>query len=102
MNGSPNRSTPSSPKTAGRLVLVAPIRLYQRIVSPLIGPRCRFHPSCSEYAVQAIVRHGPLRGLYLAVRRVLRCHPWNPGGIDDVPVAFAWRRTTSSDLREAA
>lgn len=72
-------------------VLVAPIRAYQRLVSPLLGPRCRFHPSCSEYAAQSILRHGPLRGIYLAVRRILRCHPWNPGGMDRVPDRFSWR-----------
>ena len=74
-------------------VVVAPIRLYQRLISPLLGARCRFHPSCSEYAAQAIVRHGPIKGIYLGVRRILRCHPWNPGGIDEVPETFAWRRT---------
>jgi hypothetical protein len=67
--------------------LVAPIRLYQRWISPLLGARCRFYPSCSEYAAQAITTHGPFRGLGLAVRRLLRCHPWNAGGIDEVPPA---------------
>jgi putative membrane protein insertion efficiency factor len=71
--------------------LVAPIRLYKRLISPLLGPRCRFYPSCSDYAMTAILRHGPLRGLYIAVRRLLRCHPWNPGGVDHVPETFAWR-----------
>jgi uncharacterized protein len=85
-------------------VLVAPIRAYQRTISPLLGARCRFYPSCSEYFAQAILRHGPLRGAYLGVRRVLRCHPWNPGGFDDVPETFAWRRQTeiSSNTQEAA
>ena len=73
-------------------VMVAPIRAYQRIVSPLLGARCRFYPSCSEYAATALLRHGPVRGAYLAVRRLLRCHPWNPGGTDEVPAAFTWRR----------
>jgi putative membrane protein insertion efficiency factor len=81
-------------------LLVAPIRVYQRTISPLIGPRCRFHPSCSEYAAQAILRWGPVRGIYLGVRRLLRCHPWNPGGFDDVPETFTWRRP--SKMREAA
>jgi len=66
-------------------LLVAPVRLYQVAVSPLLGPRCRFYPSCSSYAVQALRRHGPLRGTALALWRVLRCHPWNPGGVDPVP-----------------
>jgi uncharacterized protein len=66
-------------------VLVAPIRLYQLIISPLLGPRCRFYPSCSAYAVEALTRHGALRGSWLAIRRLARCHPWNPGGVDPVP-----------------
>lgn len=70
-----------------RRALVLPIRGYQMFVSPLLGPRCRFYPSCSAYAVEAITTHGVLRGLYLAVRRLLRCHPWNPGGLDPVPPA---------------
>ena len=82
--------------------LVAPIRLYQRLISPLLGARCRFHPSCSEYAAGAILRHGPLRGIYLGVRRVLRCHPWNSGGIDEVPEVFAWRRSPSEERKAAA
>lgn len=61
------------------------IRVYQLVLSPLLGPRCRFHPSCSHYAAQAIARHGALRGSALAVRRVARCHPLNPGGYDPVP-----------------
>jgi putative membrane protein insertion efficiency factor len=66
-------------------LLVLPIRAYQLLVSPLLGPRCRFYPSCSSYAVQALRVHGPLRGTWLAGRRLLRCHPWNPGGPDPVP-----------------
>ncbi|MDJ0815691.1 MAG: membrane protein insertion efficiency factor YidD [Desulfobacterales bacterium] len=61
------------------------IRAYQFILSPILGPACRFYPSCSEYAHQAIMRYGPIKGLYLAVRRVLRCHPFHPGGVDPVP-----------------
>ena len=75
--------------------LVAPIRLYQRLVSPLLGSRCRFYPSCSEYSAQAILRFGVLRGLYLGTRRLLRCHPWNPGGFDYLPRRFSWRRGPS-------
>ncbi len=80
--------------TAGAVarLFVLPIRLYQRAVSPLLGERCRFYPSCSEYAARAILRHGALRGTYLGARRLLRCHPWNAGGIDDVPDDFSWRR----------
>ena len=65
--------------------LSLPIRLYQRLLSPLLGPRCRFYPSCSHYALQASHQHGPLRGSALAAGRILRCHPLNPGGYDPVP-----------------
>ncbi|TMI77304.1 MAG: membrane protein insertion efficiency factor YidD [Bacillati bacterium ANGP1] len=67
-----------------RLLLVL-IRAYQRFISPYTPPSCRFSPSCSSYAAEAIARHGPWRGARLAVRRLLRCHPWNPGGYDPVP-----------------
>ena len=66
-------------------VLVLPIRGYQRFISPLFPPVCRFYPSCSAYAVDALRVHGALRGLWLAVRRIARCHPFNPGGLDPVP-----------------
>jgi uncharacterized protein len=66
-------------------LLVLPIRAYQVAISPLLGPRCRFYPSCSAYAVEALQVHGPFRGTWLAARRLLRCHPWNPGGNDPVP-----------------
>lgn len=68
-----------------REVLVLVIRLYQLTLSPLLGPVCRFAPSCSSYAVTAVRRYGVLHGSWLTVRRLLRCHPWNPGGWDPVP-----------------
>lgn len=68
----------------GRIVILL-IRAYQYLVSPMLGPHCRFHPSCSHYAVEAIQRHGLARGGLLALRRLSRCHPWNPGGVDPVP-----------------
>ncbi|MDI3260566.1 MAG: membrane protein insertion efficiency factor YidD [Sinobacteraceae bacterium] len=68
-----------------RRICLALIRFYQRFLSPLLGPRCRFHPSCSQYAFEAIERHGVLRGGGLAARRLARCHPLNPGGYDPVP-----------------
>ena len=68
-----------------RAVLIALIRGYQWFVSPLLGNHCRFYPSCSKYAREAIERHGVLRGVWLAIRRVARCHPWHPGGVDPVP-----------------
>lgn len=61
------------------------IRGYQRFISPALPPACRFSPTCSQYAFEAIGRHGAIRGLWLAVRRLARCHPWNPGGYDPVP-----------------
>lgn len=67
------------------LVLLGLVRGYQLLVSPLLGQTCRFYPSCSAYAVGALREHGALRGTWLAVRRVARCHPWNPGGVDPVP-----------------
>ena len=66
-------------------VLIVLVKAYRIAVSPLLGPCCRFHPSCSEYAIEALGRHGALRGLWLASRRVARCHPWHPGGYDPVP-----------------
>jgi putative membrane protein insertion efficiency factor len=66
-------------------LLLVPIFFYQKFISPLTPPSCRFTPTCSQYAVEAIRKHGPLRGLYLAVRRVLRCHPWGGSGYDPVP-----------------
>lgn len=66
-------------------VLGALLRAYRYFVSPLLGPACRFHPSCSEYAEEALARHGALRGTWLAAGRVCRCGPWSPGGHDPVP-----------------
>jgi uncharacterized protein len=68
-------------------VLMALITGYRRFIGPMFGPRCRFAPSCSAYALEAIREHGALRGTWLAVRRIGRCHPFNPGGFDPVPPA---------------
>jgi len=70
--------------TARRLV-AGVIVVYQTLISPFLGPRCRFYPSCSQYAKAAVLKHGLLRGISLAVRRIVRCNPWNPGGVDFVP-----------------
>ena len=66
-------------------LLVLPIRFYQLAISPLLGPSCRFTPTCSEYARQALMKHGPIKGLYLAIWRILRCNPWGGSGYDPVP-----------------
>jgi len=70
--------------TALRRLAVLPIRVYQRLLSPLLGQRCKYYPSCSEYAAQAIGRFGILKGLVLAGWRLLRCNPWSHGGFDPV------------------
>ena len=67
------------------LLLSAPVRIYQWIVRPLIGSNCRFHPSCSDYALEALATHGAWRGGLLAAWRILRCNPWVAGGYDPVP-----------------
>jgi putative membrane protein insertion efficiency factor len=66
-------------------VMVGGIGVYRRFVSPLLRQNCRFHPTCSEYAVEAIRVHGAARGSLLAMKRIGRCHPWSPGGVDHVP-----------------
>lgn len=66
-------------------MLILPIRFYQQFISPHTPPACRFTPTCSQYAVEALQKHGPIKGLYLSVRRILRCHPWGGHGYDPVP-----------------
>lgn len=68
-----------------RRLLTLLIRAYQLLLSPFLGNHCRFHPSCSAYAQEAILRHGAARGGWLALRRLGRCHPWHEGGLDPVP-----------------
>ena len=68
-------------------LLLASIGFYRQWISPLLGPRCRFIPSCSAYGLEAIERHGPWRGSWLTLKRLLRCHPWCAGGLDPVPPA---------------
>ena len=68
-----------------KFIFLLMIRIYQAVVSPFLGPACRFYPSCSEYAYEAIDKYGVIKGGYLAVKRLFRCHPFHPGGIDPVP-----------------
>jgi putative membrane protein insertion efficiency factor len=78
--------------TALRGILVAPIRLYQRAISPALPARCKYHPSCSAYAVEAVRRYGVLRGVVLAGWRLLRCNPWSHGGVDFVEDQTLFRK----------
>ncbi|MFI9008646.1 membrane protein insertion efficiency factor YidD [Actinosynnema sp. NPDC053489] len=74
--------------------LLLPVRFYRKFISPALPPTCRFHPSCSAYAVEALTVHGALRGSWLTLRRLGRCGPWHPGGLDPVPP----RRNAVPDL----
>jgi len=67
-----------------RAIAIAPVRFYQRVISPAIPARCKYYPTCSEYAVQAVRRYGVLRGIVLAAWRLVRCNPWSHGGVDHV------------------
>lgn len=70
-----------------RIIVSFLIRVYQRLISPFLGPCCRFYPSCSEYCLEAVQEHGCLKGLWLGVKRIAKCHPYHPGGVDLVPCA---------------
>ena len=85
-----------------KLLLIGLLRAYRAVISPLYGQVCRYHPSCSAYALEAVDRHGSLRGSWLAVRRLGRCHPWAAGGYDPVPptpASVALRRHGHSRAR---
>ena len=66
-------------------LLVIPIKLYQILISPILGPNCRYHPTCSQYSIEAIHKHGPFKGTWLAIKRISSCHPWGGSGHDPVP-----------------
>ena len=89
-------SVPQKGPTVVTRALMAAVTGYRRFISPLLPPRCRFEPSCSAYALEALRVHGAARGLLLAVARIARCHPFNPGGYDPVPPRGA-RRGPSRD-----
>ena len=92
MTQADGRLAPARPSAAA-LVLMALITGYRRFIGPLLSPRCRFAPSCSAYALEAVREHGAMRGTWLAVRRIGRCHPFHPGGFDPVPPAAYGRRS---------
>lgn len=73
-----------------KTLLILPVQAYRKAISPLLGENCRYYPSCSAYAEEALARHGALKGLYLATHRLLRCHPLCEGGLDPVPETFTF------------
>lgn len=91
----------AGPSLAAR-ILVLLVTGYRRFISPMMGPHCRFYPSCSAYALGAVRAHGALRGSWLTVRRLSRCHPFHPGGIDPVPLARPARARTGQPAGPAA
>lgn len=83
-----------------RYPLIWLLKAYRLLISPLYGQVCRYYPSCSAYALDAVTRFGAVRGVWLAGRRVVRCHPWAAGGHDPVPTRFSWRTPVSADVSE--
>lgn len=90
MQNSPNLYQRTLGKFFKSLAII-PIKAYQKLISPLLGPRCRYYPSCSTYAIQSVSTHGALKGILLGTARILRCHPWAAGGVDPVPDKGTWR-----------
>lgn len=88
-------TVPARAASLSKAALVVALRIYRLCVSPLLGRHCRFHPTCSRYALTAVRRHGAWRGALLALRRLSRCHPLHPGGVDFVPEAPAPRRSSA-------
>lgn len=86
----------------GAKILMGLVRAYQWTIGPLHGPTCRYYPTCSEYAIEALRRHGALHGGYLAVRRILRCNPWHRGGFDPVPPTHDEAAQTALEGRHRA
>ncbi|MBS1187853.1 MAG: rane protein insertion efficiency factor YidD [Burkholderiaceae bacterium] len=83
-------------KSPVKSLLLLLLRLYQVCISPLLGPRCRFYPSCSNYAIEAIREHGVGKGSLLTAKRLCKCHPWHPGGFDPVPSKHGATTTTTA------
>lgn len=81
-------------------LFILPIKFYQWFISPLLGPRCRFYPTCSHYTIEAIEQHGVICGVWLGLKRVIRCHPGNPGGVDPVPQCGCHSHKSASDKDE--
>ncbi len=79
-------------------ILALPVKAYRAVLSPLLGPSCRYYPTCSDYALQALERHGAMKGLWLALGRISRCHPWGGSGLDPVPETPDWDRVNSSEF----
>jgi len=90
------------PASPAAWILVLLLTGYRRLVSPLLAPHCRFYPSCSAYALEAVRVHGALRGSWLAIRRLGRCHPFHPGGLDPVPPARSGARASAAPIGDAA
>lgn len=82
-------------------LLILIMRFYQLFISPLLGPRCRFYPTCSSYSIEAIREHGPICGSWLAFKRIIRCHPANPGGVDFVPKCGCKASSSTQDESSA-
>lgn len=72
-------------------ILILPIKIYRKIISPMLGSNCRYYPTCSQYAIDALKTHGPIKGLLLGIWRILRCNPFGKGGIDKVPPKGKWK-----------
>ncbi|MBY6064232.1 membrane protein insertion efficiency factor YidD [Pseudidiomarina sediminum] len=87
-------------KQALRAIPIGCIRCYQWFISPLLGPRCRFQPTCSQYAIEAIQKHGIMRGFWLASKRISKCHPGHPGGFDPVPTKNSASESTKESKTE--